>query len=49
MQTCSINVVMSLWHKTDGRYSTLSLINISAVRSSGSRRWASEMPLKQTY
>jgi len=46
MQTCSISVTMSLRQKTDGRHSTRSLIDISSIRSSDSRCWASEMPLR---
>jgi len=39
---------MSLWQTTDGRQSTLSLIDIGSLRNTDSRRWAPEMPL-ETY
>jgi len=48
MQTCSISVTMSLRQKTDGRHRIRSLIDISSIRSSASRCWLSEMPLR-TY
>jgi len=48
VQTYSISVATSLWVKTDSRYKARSLINISSLRSSDSRRCVSEMLLK-TY
>ena len=43
-----MSAAISLWQKTDGRHSTLSLIDVSSLRNSDSRRWAPEMPL-ETY
>jgi len=44
-----MSAAISLRQKTDGRHSTLSLIDVSSLRNSDSRRWAPEMPLETYY